>query len=182
MISTELLLLFSFVSLFPVVLFAYRLIEAMKGAGAERVGVESRWGGIGGGGGGWGLTRPATWLLLTLFFSLVSIVFIGQLAISAQASEQRRDLLVLEINRRSLQSHQDAVEAMESARTEAEIAAAQAHLALAAREHAAALKSLETLWGASEAPSGSDDAKADEAKPAPKPPELQDINPRAVDP
>lgn len=36
----------------------------------EQVGVHPRWTGLGGGGGGWTLTRPAVYILLALVFGL----------------------------------------------------------------------------------------------------------------
>jgi hypothetical protein len=186
--STELLLLFSFVSLAPVILFTNLLVQALKGA--ERVGVESRWGGIGGGGGGWGLTRPATWLLLALFFVTLSGVLISATADRAAETEARRDGLVLEVHRRSVSSHQDALAALESAQSEPQQAAALAQLKMALASHEAAVSSLELLWGKP----GEDEAKSAEAKPAEAKPaveapaaekpaeEIRDLNPRAVDP
>lgn len=150
MTSSELLLLFSFVSLLPVILFANQTLQALKGA--ERVGVESRWGGIGGGGGGWGLTRPATWLALTLFFALLSMVLIVRMADRAQAQEERRDAQVMALGRLALADHQAAAEAYERATTDEARAAAAQHLARSVKLHEGAIAALEALWGMQEAP------------------------------
>ncbi len=198
MTSTELLLLFSFTSLAPVILFGNLMIQGLRGS--DRVGVESRWGGIGGGGGGWGLTRPATWLLLTLFFSLFSALLISATAQRAADAEARRDRLVLEVSRRALVSHRHALAALQAAQSDAERTVALAQLQLALSSHEDAVSALETLWTAEKSePSAAaatttattaakPAAKSPETpaeKPAEKPPSPEpppDVNPRAVEP
>ena len=149
--SSELLLLFSLVSLVPIVLFANQTFQALKGT--ERVGVESRWGGIGGGGGGWGLTRPATWAALTVFFALLTMVLITQLASRAQQQQERRDAQVLAISRLALEDHQAALEALKAASTDAERAAAALLVERSLSLHESAVALLEAQWKpTSEAP------------------------------